>query len=241
MFGIKKFVLQILLMVLGTIIVLSAIVLAGCATPNDVIEGSGSIEKTVVDDGKSQFALAAKSETDNSQTDNSQTDNSQEDNSITMEVAEQPAAQPFKEAAFPLPKLPELPAVIIEKVDPEVVASTTAKVIDSKIKEREALILAETKATKDELLASIADVRQSQADEMTKMVEARASERERIILAEARAEELKIRAEQEQWRIWAFAGGGGLILVIIGILVSVWMYMRQSPLDQTRKVVNGRD
>ena len=223
---------------IAIVVICGMFILAGCATPNDLVEGSENkvSEATTEQD---QIAALIKNETDASSDDHSKDDHS--DNTINFEVADKPANQKLNETTIPPVEVPALPPVADKLDDAKV-----EKIVEAQIKEREialrtdnaksqAMILAEAKSQESRLLAKVAAIQTTNAEEMAKVVDARAKEREMIIRAEARAEEIKIRAEQEQWRIWAYAGGICAILIIMGIIACVSMYLKQSPWDKTRK------
>ena len=76
----------------------------------------------------------------------------------------------------------------------------------------------------------------AQGESTVELIEARAKERERVILAQGQFREMEIRAEQEKWRIFAYAGAiiGGV--VVLFLLISFIAYLMKSPLDRYRKV-----
>ena len=242
-FGIKKFLLKVLLIVVGGVVLICVATVAGCAEKPDIVSDAGNMKKTVVDDQKKQYALAAKSETDNSTTDKSQ------DNSIHMDITgpEVPLNQSIEGAVAPnfkeLPKLPELPEIAvvqIEQVDPEKAAEIAVKVMDVKVSEREKILKAQiaanikqleanAKEREDSLLAELVSLKNSKAEEMATIVEARGKEQERVILAEADAKEKEIRAREEKWRllVWVIGVGAGVVALMA-------LYI-QSPLDRKKK------
>ncbi len=210
---------------------------AGCSEPPDIVSDEGSMKKSAVDDKKKQFALAAKSETDNSNTDNSQ------DNSINVDItsSEVPANQSIPEAIQPkLPELPDIPEVSIQQVDPQKATEIAIKVMDIKTTEREKILKAQidaaikqveqnAKQREDSLLVELASVKTTKAEEMAKIVEARGAEKERVILAEAAAKEKEIRAREEKWRLMVWViGVGAVIIAALALCI-------QSPLDRKKK------
>ncbi len=247
MFGIQKYSLKLVGLVLGIIvggIVLICIVtLAGCSEKPDVVSDAGNMKKTIVDDKKKQYALAAKSETDNSNTDNSQ------DNSINVDITgpEVPVNQTVLEEAQPeLPELPDIPAVVLQQVDPQKAAEIAIKVMDVKTTEREKILKAHIDATikqveqnaklrEDSLLAELVSVKASKAEEMATIVEARGAEKERVILAEGKVRQMSIEAEQKKWEIFAYGAVGIGIAVVIFALIAFKLYLAKSPWDKVRK------
>ena len=241
MFGIQKFSLKLVGLVLGIIVagvvLICVVTLAGCAEKPDVVSDAGNLKKTVVDDKKKQFALAAKSETDNSTTDKSQ------NNSINVDITgpEAPVNQSIKEAVAPkFPELPEIATVQIEQVDPGKAAEIALKVMDVKTAEREKILKAQidanikqleqnAKQREESLLAELVSLKATKAEEMAKIVEARGVERERIIRAEAAAKEKEIRAHEEKWRLLVWVIGVGAVIV-----AALALYI-QSPLDRKKK------
>ncbi len=215
----------------------------GCAEPSDTVSDEGSMKKTTIDDQKKQYALAAKSETDNSNTDKSQ------NNSINVDLSgpEQPVNHAATEVKAPkLPDLPEIPKVKVEQVDPQKAAEIAIKVLEVKTAERDKILKAKidtsikqveynAKQREDSLLAELASVKTTKAEEMAKIVEARGKERERVILAEGKVRQMSIEAEQKKWEIFAYGGVGIGIAVVIFALIGFKLYLAKSPWDKVRK------
>ncbi len=241
MFGIQSFVIKIIAVVLGIIVggivLICVFTMVGCAEKPDIVSDEGVLKKTVVDDKKKQFALAARSETDNSTTDKSQ------DNSINVDITgpDVPANQTIIEATVPeLPKPPELPTIIVEQIDPRKAAEIAIKVVDVKAKERENILKAQidanikqielnAKQREESMLAELVSVKNSKAEEMAKIVEARGIEKERVIRAEAAAKEKEIRAREEKWRLMVWVVGiGAAIVAALALCI-------RSPLDRKKK------
>ncbi len=224
-------------------IVIICFLTLGCAEPSDSVFDEGSMKKTTIDDQKKQYALAAKSETDNSNTDESQ------NNSINVDISgpEQPVNQTAAEVKAPeLPDLPEIPVVKVEQVDPQKAAEIAIKVMEVKTAEREKILKAQidtsikevehnAKLRQDSLLAELVSVKDSKAEEMAKIVEARGKERERVILAEGKVRQMSIEAEQKKWEIFAYGGVGIGIAVVIFALIAFKLYLATSPWDKVRK------